>query len=58
MKLLKILNINWMSKKHENTYTQREWDRTVGWGEVPKEYKTEEIDNEKVNENENTDNRS
>ena len=19
-------------------YTQREWDRTVGWGEVPKEY--------------------
>ena len=47
-----------MSKKHENTYTQREWDRTVGWGEVPKEYKTEEIDNEKVNENENTDNRS
>jgi hypothetical protein len=47
-----------MSKKHENTYTQREWDRTVGWGEVPKQYKIEEIDNEKVNENENTDNRS
>ena len=20
-------------------YTQREWDRVVGWGEVPKEYK-------------------
>ena len=20
-------------------YTQREWDRTVGWGKVPKEYK-------------------
>ena len=19
-------------------YTQRQWDRTVGWGEVPKEY--------------------
>ena len=19
-------------------YTQREWDRVVGWGEVPKEY--------------------
>ena len=19
-------------------YTQREWDRTVGWGKVPKEY--------------------
>ena len=25
------------------TYTQREWDRTVGWGEVPKEYKTPEL---------------
>ena len=23
-----------------NTYTQREWDRTVGWGTVPKEYQT------------------
>ena len=22
-----------------NTYTQREWDRTVGYGEVPDEYK-------------------
>lgn len=22
-----------------NTYTQREWDRTVGWGVVPEEYK-------------------
>ena len=20
-------------------YTQREWDRTVGWGKVPKEYR-------------------
>jgi hypothetical protein len=27
--------------KHENTYTQREWDRTVGIGVVPPEYKTE-----------------
>ena len=25
-----------------NTYTQREWDRTVGWGTVPEEYKTPE----------------
>ena len=58
MKLLKILNINWMRKKHKNTYTQREWDRTVGWGKVPEEYKTEEIDNEEVKENEDTDNRS
>ncbi len=47
-----------MRKKHSNTYTQQEWDRTVGWGKVPDEYKTEEIDNEKVNENEDTDNRS
>lgn len=23
------------------TYTQRDWDRTVGWGKVPKEYKKE-----------------
>jgi len=21
-----------------NTYSQRDWDRTVGWGKVPKEY--------------------
>ncbi len=26
--------------KH-NTYTQREWDRIVGWGTVPKEYSRE-----------------
>ena len=25
------------------TYTQRDWDRTVGWGKVPKEYKKETI---------------
>lgn len=47
-----------MSKKHENTYTQREWDRTVGWGKVPDEYKTEEVDNEKVKEDDNKSNRS
>lgn len=23
------------------TYTQRDWDRTVGWGKVPKEYERE-----------------
>ena len=31
-----------MSKELENwpnKYTQREWDRTVGWGEVPQKYK-------------------
>ena len=28
-----------------NTYTQREWDRTVGWGSVPKEYQaSHEVD--------------
>jgi len=31
-----------MSKdKATNKYTQREWDRTVGWGSVPDEYKHE-----------------
>ena len=46
-----------------NKYTQREWDRTVGWGEVPKEYKHEkEVKNEilhtqtnKVDRTDNTD---
>ena len=30
-------------------YTQREWDRVVGWGEVPPEYKliTEELVHER-----------
>ena len=28
-------------KKVTNTYTQRDWDRTVGWGTVPKEYRCE-----------------
>jgi hypothetical protein len=23
---------------NRNWYTQREWDRVVGWGEVPQEY--------------------
>jgi len=23
---------------HDEGYTQREWDRTVGWGKVPDEY--------------------
>ena len=25
-------------KENENKYTQRQWDRTVGWGKVPAEY--------------------
>ena len=55
-----------MSKELEtwpNKYTQREWDRTVGWGEVPKEYKHEkEVKDEilhtqtdKVDRTDNTD---
>jgi hypothetical protein len=27
--------------KVTNTYTQRAWDRTVGYGTVPEEYKCE-----------------
>ena len=26
------------TKKTRNYYTQRQWDRIVGWGKVPKEY--------------------
>ena len=26
------------SVKHNNRYTQREWDRVVGYGKVPEEY--------------------
>ena len=29
-----------------NWYTQREWDRIVGWGEVPEEYKYKDEDDE------------
>ena len=27
----------------EKGYTQREWDRAVGWGKVPDEYKKKPI---------------
>jgi hypothetical protein len=27
-----------------NKYTQRQWDRTVGWGKVPPEYSIYSID--------------
>ena len=33
------------------TYTQREWDRVVGWGEVPEEYKTPEEEQSDINKN-------
>ena len=39
-------------------YTQREWDRVVGWGKVPQEYaKLESEDDEQENRSvdENTD---
>ena len=29
--------------QNDNKYTQRQWDRTVGWGTVPDEYKKEPI---------------
>ena len=29
---------------NENKYSQREWDRTVGYGKVPPEYAREEED--------------
>ena len=29
-------------------YTQREWDREVGWGEVPEEYAYDNSELEKV----------
>ena len=31
-----------MSKLPYGGYTQREWERTVGWGKVPPEYEHEE----------------
>ena len=39
-------------------YTQREWDRVVGWGKVPKEYakpksEDDEQENRSVDENAN-----
>ena len=33
-----------MFKKYTNKYTQRQWDRTVGWGKVPPEYSIYSID--------------
>jgi hypothetical protein len=33
-----------MFKKYTNKYSQREWDRTVGWGKVPPEYSITSID--------------
>ena len=42
---------------HDKGYTQREWDRTVGWGKVPDEYNrvppshTDGKDTERSNQN-------
>jgi|APSaa5957512535_1039671.scaffolds.fasta_scaffold03691_12 hypothetical protein len=37
--MVKQSTLKWNYSK--NTYTQREWDRTVGYGVVPDEYKKE-----------------
>ena len=34
-------------------YTQRQWDRVVGWDKVPKEYNNPEGDEEEMAEHEN-----
>ena len=31
-------NIIKETEDNENKYTQRQWDRVVGWGKVPAEY--------------------
>jgi hypothetical protein len=31
---------------NKNKYTQREWDRVVGWGKVPDKYNIEKKDEE------------
>ena len=36
-------------------YTQREWDRVVGWGKVPKEYSKIESGDEDEQENRSVD---
>ena len=38
---------------NKNKYTQRQWDRVVGWGKVPDEYnieKKDEQENKSVDE--------
>ena len=38
----------------KNKYTQRQWDRVVGWGKVPEEYKIKEVNvSFKMKESEN-----
>ena len=32
-----------MTYSTKNKYTQRQWDRTVGWGKVPTEYDKKDI---------------
>ena len=34
-----------MCKTNDKGYTQREWDRTVGWGKVPDEYRRVSLNN-------------
>ena len=37
----KIKDEKLKKEKHSNLYTQREWDRVVGYGKVPYEYERE-----------------
>ena len=39
----------------KNWYTQREWDRLVGWGKVPKEYSKIESGDEDEQEDRSAD---
>ena len=41
--------------KTVNGYTQRQWDRTVGWGKVPDEYNIEKKDIEDEQEDRSAD---
>lgn len=34
-----------MKKTSRNFYTQRQWDRTVGWGKIPREYEMPSSEN-------------
>ena len=40
---------------NKNKYTQQQWDRTVGYGKVPKEYNVEKKDEEDEQEDKSVD---
>ena len=39
-------------------YSQREWDRVVGWGNVPTEYRKPESEDDEKSEDEGSSNKS